>query len=135
MNYLTRMAFVFMALTLPAVAISDDSAEERELVCDKSVYYSEELYISISDVHERIVSLSWPDIPPIARLARMSVNAVFQIKVSPSGEVCSIESIGGSPIFIPPLTTEIKKWKFRPNRPFCGIIAIRYVSSRGFRLL
>jgi len=134
MKRLIILIFAFIALLFSAFA-ADESTENKESICDESVYYSEDLYSSISQIHERLVSLSWPDIPPIARRARMSVNAVFQIKVSTSGEVCSIASIGGSPIFIPPLTDEIKKWKFRPNKPFWGVIVIRYVSSRGFRLL
>jgi len=130
-----RAMFAFIVLLFPTVATCE-STEEQEFICDNPVYYDEDLYISIAQIHERLVSLSWPDIPGIAKLARVSANAVFQIKVSASGEVCSIESIGGNPIFIPSLKLEVKKWKFRPNRPFGGIIAIRYTSSgRGFRLL
>jgi len=142
MKLLARLIFIFIALMFSAIA-ADKSIEEQEFVCDEGDY-SEDLFISIAEIHERLVSLSWPDIPSIARRARMSATAVFKIKVSTSGEVCSIESMGGSPIFIPPLMLEIKKWKFLPNSPFEGVIAVRYTSkltirntpgNKGFRLL
>ena len=129
MKYLSNIVVVFIVLMFPAIAFSE-STEESESVCEEGSF------ISMAQLHERLISRSWPDIPPVARLMRMRVNAVFQIKVSESGAVCSVEPIGGSPIMIPPLTDEIKNWKFRPGRPFMGVLAIRYESGGGgFRLL
>lgn len=126
---------MIFALMIPAMTASGTTAEQ-ESVCDQSVYYDENLYISIAQIHEQLVSLSWPELSPIMRQARMEAQVVFQIKVSPSGIVCSVEFIGGNRLILEPLLTpEIKKWKFRPDRPFWGLIAIRYVSGRGFRLL
>jgi len=133
MRCLTRLLLVFIVLTFPVI-MADESKEELGSVCDESVHYSN-LHISIAEVHERIVSLSWPEeLPPLYKHARYNTYAVFQIKVSTSGEVCFIESIGGNPFFLPLLSNEIKKWKFRPNRPFWGVIAIRSESGR-FHLL
>jgi len=122
---------VFIALTFSAIA-ADESTEKQESACDDSVHYGDLSYISIAEIQERIVSLSWPKSPSLAEIVG---TAVFQIKVSTSGEVCSIESIGGQTIVLAMLKPEVKKWKFRPDRPFWGIVAIRYTTSRGFRFL
>jgi len=108
-----------------------EPTEEQESVCGTS--YG--LHLSIAQVHERLVNLSWPDILPPLSQARMDAYALFQIKVSTSGEVCFIESKFGSPLIVHPLTPEIKKWKFQPNKPFLGVIVIRYVSTEGFQFL
>jgi len=130
MKYLIRLMFVLILLLLPIVANSE-SAEEQQLVCDTSLYYNN-LYITTSEVYKRIVSRSWPEIPPIYRLARVTgIYNVFQIKVSTSGDVCFIETIGGSPVFVPVLMSEMKKWKFLPNAPFWGIIAIKFSTTGG----
>lgn len=134
MKRLVKLAFVLIALMFPVIAFSE-STEERDSTCEDSVYYFENLHISIPQIHERLVSLSWPDITPFLRLARMNAYALFQIKVSTTGEVCFIESKSGSPLIVHPLTPEIKKWKFQPNRPFWGVIVIRYVSTEGFQFL
>jgi hypothetical protein len=93
------------------------------------------VYVSIVEIHEHLISLSWPKPPSFAKFARIIGNAVFQIKVSTSGEVCAVESIGGQSIVLAMLAPEVKKWKFQPNKPFWGIIAIRYTTNEGFRLL
>jgi len=137
MKFLVRLALVFIALTVSAMA-ADQSTEEPKSVCDESVYYGNKLYISIAEVHERVVSLSWPDPPPGARIEG---NAVFQIKVALSGKVCSIESVGGHRLLLAVLTPEIKKWKFRPEMPFVGLVAVRYAGdprfpeSKGYQFL
>jgi len=131
MNYFMRLMLVFITLMFPAIA-AGESVEELESICAEPVYYNEDLYISIAQIHERLVSLSWPKPPSFASIIG---SAVFQIKVSASGEVCSIESIGGQSIVLALLKPEVKKWKFRPDGPFWGIIAIRYTSGRGFRFL
>ena len=133
MRYFVGLLFVFIVLMFPAIAV-DESKEELESACDEAVSYSN-LHISIAEVHERIVSMSWPEeLPPLYRYARYNAYAVFQIKVSTSGNVCFIESIGGNPFFLSLLANEIEKWKFRQNRPFWGVIAIRSESGR-FQLL
>ena len=136
MNYLVKVAIIliFIAGMIPVI-LNSESSNVQGHICDEKVYYSEDAYLSVAQMHERLVSLSWPDIPPVARNARISANAVFQIKVTATGEVCSVVPIGGSPIMIPPLELEIKNWKFQPGEKFWGLIAIRYVSSREFRLL
>ena len=135
MKHILRFIFVLIALMFPTI-VAGEPTEEQESICDKPDHYDEDLYISIAQIHERLVSLSWPYAPPIYWTARVNVYAVFQIKVSTSGEVCAVESIGGNTVIIPPLTSEIKKWKFRPNKPFWGAIVIRYVSSgNGFYFL
>jgi hypothetical protein len=131
MKSLVWLVVVFIALMFPAITTSE-TMEKQESICEESVYYGEHLYISIAQIHEQLISLSWPTPPSFARIVG---NAVFQIKVSMSGEVCSIESIGGQSIVLALLAPEIKKWKFSPNKPFWGIVAIRYTSSEGFRLL
>ena len=134
MKHLLR--FVVVVLLFPVIATSESVEEEELVVCDDSIYYDEHLHISIAEIHERLVSLSWPDILPPLSQARINAYALFQIKVSASGEVCFIESKSGSPLIVHPLTPAIKKWKFRPNKPFWGVIVIRYVSSgNGFYFL
>jgi len=127
-----RLIFVLIALMVPASAVGE-STEEKEFTCDAS--YGEHLHISIADIHERLVSLSWPDILPPLSQASMDAYALFQIYVSTAGEICFIESKFGSPLIVHPLTPAIKKWQFRPNKPFWGVIVIRYKSGRGYRLL
>ena len=134
MRCLTRLLLVFIVLTFPVIT-ADESKEELGSVCDESVHYGN-LQISIAEVYERIAYRTWPEVPPIYRFARITgAYAVFQIKVSTSGEVCFIESIGGNPVIVQPLMLEIKKWRFLPLKPFWGVIAVKYSSSEGFQLL
>jgi hypothetical protein len=125
--------YIFLALLFPVIA-ADESVKEREANCE-SVSYNENLYIPVAEIHERLKSLSWPELSSFAKFGRIVGNAVFQIKVSTSGEICSIEPIGGQSIVLAMLAPEIKKWKFHPDKPFWGIIAIRYTTNEGFRLL
>ena len=131
-----RLMFALIALMFPGIG-NPEPAGEHEHICDESIYY-DELHISIAEIHERVVNLQWPDPPPGAR---MRAYVVFQIKVSKSGEVCIVEFIGGNLILRSLLTPEIKKWKFLPNMPFMGLVAIRYASdpmfpeSKGFQFL
>ena len=134
MNYYMKVILVFIILMFPAIATSE-VREEQECICDKSVDYSEHSLLSIADVHERLVNMSWPESTPILWFAKIANYAVFQIKVTASGEVCAIEFIGGSALVKAALINEVKKWKFRPGKPFFGLIAIRYETSAGFRLL
>lgn len=135
MKHFLRIAFI--TLVFPVIAISESTVEQarQEAVCDEPVYYGEPFHLSITQIHERLIQMSWPDIPPPLRLASMNAYVLFQIKVSTSGEVCFIESKFGSPLIVHPLTPEIKKWKFSPNKPFWGVIVIRYKSGSGFHLL
>ena len=131
MKCLAKLAFALIALMLPVMA-ADEPAKES--ACNESIGPGE--LISVAEIHKRLVSMSWPELSPFMRQARMSTPAVFQIKVSSSGSTCAVEFIGGNRLILAPLLTpEIKKWKFRPNEPFLGIIAIWYESSWGFRLL
>jgi hypothetical protein len=132
MKYLIRLTLVLGALMFPVMVISEP-AEERDSTCDAS--FSEYMHLSIAQIHERLVNLSWPDILPPLSQASMNAYALFQIKVSTTGDVCFIESKFGSPLIVHPLTPEIKKWKFSPNKPFWGVIVIRYKSGRGYQLL
>ena len=134
MKHRIRLTFVLIVLMFPTMAISESAEEQDSNFCDES--YSEHLHISIAQIHERLVSLLWPDISPPLSQARINAYALFQIKVSASGDVCFVESKFGSPLIVHPLTPAIKKWKFSPNKPFWGIIVIRYVSSgNGYYLL
>ena len=140
MKYFLWLAFSVFMLAFPIAVNSESTGKEHELICDEAAYYGEDLHVSIAEIHDRLVSLSWPETPPTVRFAKMRVYAVFQIKVSLSGEVCSVEFIGGNVLIKEALISEIKKWKFRPNMQFLGLIAIRYVtgeyaSTEGFRLL
>ena len=136
MKYFVLLMFVLIVLMFPCI-VNPESVVTRESICDGVIYY-DELHISIAEIHERVVSLLWPDPPPGAR---MRAYAVFQIKVSKSGEVCSVEFIGGNVILRSLLTPEIMKWKFLPDMPFMGLVAIRYASdprfpeSKGFQFL
>lgn len=133
MKRFVRLTLVIIALMFSAIATSE-TTEEQENVCES--YYDYDSFISVAQVNEQLVSRSWPELPMILRQARMIAYAIFQIKVSPSGEVCYIEFIGGNSVILKPLLApEIKKWKFRSNRPFWGLVVIRYESGRGFQLL
>ena len=134
MKYFMTLILVFITLMFPAMA-AGESAGKQDTICSESISYNEDLYISIAEIHERLLSLSWPAPTSFAKFAKIMGNAVFQIKVSTSGEVCSVESIGGQSIVLAMLEPEIKKWKFRPNKPFWGLIAIRYTTNEGFRFL
>jgi hypothetical protein len=125
-----RLILAFITFMLPAMSISE-STEEQSPVCDASRNYTN-LYIPSPEIYKRMMYQSWPEIPPPYRLARTTgIYNVFQIKVSTSGDVCFIETVGGNPVFVPVLMSEIKKWKFRPDAPFWGIIAIKFATSGG----
>jgi len=118
----TLICFVIVVMgTMPFGAISDcgDSSNRN-------------LHISITQVHERLVNLSWPKEPAGARIEGY---AVFQISVSTQGNVSCVNPIGGHPLLLSHLSPAIHVWTFRSGMPFLGLVAVRYGSSEGFQLL
>jgi len=115
------IVFVIVVMAgLPLLAIADCE--------DSSNRY---LHVSIAQVHERLLSLSWPKQPPGARIEGY---AVFQISVSVEGKVDCVSPIGGHPLLLSHLSPAIKVWSFRSRMPFLGLVAVRY-TSKGFQLL
>jgi len=116
------------------------ASSESEPVCDEPFDYNDFTLIPVAQIHERLVSLSWPNLTGFVRSANARGYTVLQIRVSTSGKVCHIEPVyNGNNAIIriisESLIPEIKKWEFHPNKPFWGIITIGYEHRIGFRLL
>jgi len=124
----------------PPATASLEGGNESDPVCDDPFDYNDAMLISVAQIHERLVSLSWPNLTPLVKSANARGYTVLQIRVSTSGKVCHIEPIftGNNAIIriiSESLIPEIKKWEFLPNKPFWGIINIGYEHRIGFRLL
>jgi hypothetical protein len=115
------ITLLFVICAIPSFAIAD---------CENSSNHN--LHISIAQVHERLVSLSWPKPPPGARIEGY---AIFQVGVTTEGKVNCISPIGGHPLLLSHLASAIAGWKFRSQMPFLGIIVVRFSSSEGFVFL
>ncbi len=81
--------------------------------------------ISTADLNKRIVSSEMPNYPPAARAVRAIGESVFELVISPEGEIECVIPISGHPILRAALMNAMKKWKFEKSQTrFIGRIII-----------
>ena len=71
--------------------------------------------VSSSELTSRIVSSEMPKYPPAARAVRATGESVFDVFVSPDGEVACVNPVSGHPLLRATLANAMKKWRFAPS--------------------
>jgi outer membrane biosynthesis protein TonB len=81
--------------------------------------------VSTAELNRRIVSKEMPDYPAAARAVRATGESVFELVISPDGEVECVSPISGHPLLRAVLANSIKKWKFKNDQvKYAGKIII-----------
>jgi len=73
------------------------------------------LQISTTELNKRIISSEMPNYPPAAKAVRALGESVFQVVISPVGEVECVIPISGHPLLRAALTNAMNKWKFEQS--------------------
>lgn len=81
--------------------------------------------ISTPELNKRIVSSEMPNYPPAAKAVRATGESVFELVISPDGELECVTPISGHPLLRAALTNAMKKWKFEKSQArYAGKIII-----------
>ncbi len=81
--------------------------------------------IATAELNKRVVSSEMPNYPPAARAVRATGESVFELVISPEGELECVTPISGHPLLRAVLTNAIKKWKFEKSQArYAGKIVI-----------
>jgi protein TonB len=106
-----RLQVVFLAAAaLPAAPVPYCAAESFE----GAIGVSAELLRSRKVVGED------PDLPPLARAARIHGTVVVAALVNESGRVACLRVIQGHPLLLPAVSSALAQWVFRPTRTRSG---------------
>ncbi|MGE3466367.1 MAG: hypothetical protein AB7J13_05485 [Pyrinomonadaceae bacterium] len=68
--------------------------------------------ISTAELNKRIVSSEMPSYPPVAKAVRAIGESVFELIISPEGDLECATPISGHPLLRAALINAMKKWKF-----------------------
>ncbi|MBL8125042.1 MAG: energy transducer TonB [Blastocatellia bacterium] len=71
--------------------------------------------ISTAELNTRIISNEMPKYPPAARAVRATGESVFELVISPDGEVECVTPISGHLLLRTALVNAMKKWKFQKS--------------------
>jgi hypothetical protein len=71
--------------------------------------------ISTADLNKRVVSSEMPNYPPVAKAVRAIGESVFELVISPEGELECVIPISGHPLLRAALMDAMKKWKFEES--------------------
>jgi hypothetical protein len=83
-------------------------SQERKNECE-----SEEIeQLSTFDFSQKILQKELPEYPAAARAVRAFGEVVFEVVISPEGEVACISAVSGHPLLRSALSNALKKWKF-----------------------
>lgn len=81
--------------------------------------------ISTPELNKRIVSSEMPNYPLAAKAVRATGESVFELVISPDGELECVTPISGHPLLRAALTNAMKKWKFEKSQArYAGKIII-----------
>ncbi len=81
--------------------------------------------ISTADLNKRIVSSEMPNYPPAAIAVRAIGESVFELVISPEGELECVVPISGHPLLRAALMNAMKKWNFEKSEArYAGKIII-----------
>lgn len=96
--------------------------KESMVTCDSA---DPTVKISSSELSSRIVTSEMPNYPAAAKAVRATGESVFDVLVSPNGDVACVSPVSGHPLLRAALVNAMKKWKFSPStEAYAGQIVV-----------
>jgi TonB family protein len=70
--------------------------------------------VTANEAESHILQKVTPDVPPLAKMARIGGAVKLHIVISPSGDVASVNVISGHPMLVQAAIDAVRKWRYKP---------------------
>jgi TonB family protein len=89
---------------------------------------SETIKVTATEAESHILQKLTPDVPPLAKMARIGGAVKLHIVISPSGDVVSVNVISGHPMLVQAAIDAVRKWRYKPfEQNGAGVAAVTEV--------